>query len=54
MPQLILHPWFLIFLFTWTSFLFFTPKKILSYTTLNSFIPDLVFHQIPSWTWPWQ
>nr|AQV11459.1 ATP synthase F0 subunit 8 [Phrynoderma karaavali] len=53
MPQLMPDPWYAIFLFTWTTFLIFSPTKILPTQFLND--PHLPTHttQTDTWTWTW-
>nr|YP_010568100.1 ATP synthase F0 subunit 8 [Limnonectes blythii]UZC57494.1 ATP synthase F0 subunit 8 [Limnonectes blythii] len=52
MPQLLLDPWFLIFLCSWMIFICLSPKKILSYSFLNE--PNLKTFKIFKSPWSWQ
>nr|QOW83879.1 ATP synthase F0 subunit 8 [Muraenesox cinereus] len=54
MPQLILHPWFAIFVFSWLIFLTTTFTKILNHTFNNQ--PNLLTAKklgVTPWDWPW-
>nr|AGN71410.1 ATP synthase F0 subunit 8 [Petropedetes sp. MVZ 234827] len=51
MPQLTPAPWFFILLASWLIFIFFSPNKILSHTSLNNF--NQYSKALPSYTWSW-
>nr|YP_010503113.1 ATP synthase F0 subunit 8 [Hemigrammus ocellifer]UXD78996.1 ATP synthase F0 subunit 8 [Hemigrammus ocellifer] len=54
MPQLVLKPWFMIFLFSWAVFLTIIPNKIMKYYYNNE--PKMASTQKPgveAWNWLW-
>nr|YP_009160968.1 ATP synthase F0 subunit 8 [Cornufer vitianus]AIZ97075.1 ATP synthase F0 subunit 8 [Cornufer vitianus] len=53
MPQLILYPWFFIFLLIWFTLSTLSPKKILSYSPMKLITLNSLTHQSHPWTWPW-
>ncbi|YP_009687355.1 ATP synthase F0 subunit 8 (mitochondrion) [Pyxicephalus adspersus] len=54
MPQLVLDPWFLIFISSWVIFITLSINKVLNSTILNSFTHkhEKLLHS--PWLWPWQ
>nr|WRW11375.1 ATP synthase F0 subunit 8 [Afurcagobius suppositus] len=54
MPQLILAPWFYIFVLSWLVLLIIVVPKALSHTFPNSPTTQSTKQtKTPSWTWPW-
>nr|AVP25638.1 ATP synthase subunit 8 [Chiasmocleis ventrimaculata] len=53
MPQLILDPWFFIFLSSWLILTSFAPRKILSHTFPNNPSSKTTKTSHQNWTWPW-
>nr|WNH23289.1 ATP synthase F0 subunit 8 [Menticirrhus americanus] len=54
MPQLNPSPWLAILVFTWLTFLFFLPPKILAHIFPNEpsqQATEMILAQI--WSWPW-
>nr|YP_003345168.1 ATP synthase F0 subunit 8 [Muraenesox bagio]BAI53293.1 ATPase subunit 8 [Muraenesox bagio] len=54
MPQLILYPWFNIFLFSWLVFLTIILPKTMNHTSNNQ--PNSLLTKKPEvtpWDWPW-
>nr|YP_008758424.1 ATP synthase F0 subunit 8 [Chlamydoselachus anguineus]ANN44609.1 ATP synthase F0 subunit 8 [Chlamydoselachus anguineus]BAO02704.1 ATP synthase F0 subunit 8 [Chlamydoselachus anguineus] len=54
MPQLNLHPWFIILLFSWMIFLMILPKKVMKYLFNNNPSFKTAEKSKPEpWNWPW-
>nr|UBD07359.1 ATP synthase F0 subunit 8 [Synapturanus sp. MZUSP 159221] len=53
MPQLILDPWFNIFIISWLILTILPTHKILQHLTHNTPPSKHLISQHDNWTWPW-
>nr|YP_009000546.1 ATP synthase F0 subunit 8 [Hemisus marmoratus]BAO42901.1 ATPase subunit 8 [Hemisus marmoratus] len=52
MPQLLPGPWFYVFLVSWITIIFISPK-ILSFISPNNFFSNSKKTSNRFWNWPW-